>query len=244
MSVGYISETGYAEQERILKDDARSLAISSYDIGKYFYQWCPSFRNWPGPVHNINEIGCVCWYACKEPSRKRKTKVKIAEMVPKWKRVVVGLATAHSKDEADRLEASVEELLTPLLTAPVAQIRQFSALLLMELKNDPAVPYLVWKAYEVWVDQMEKAPDGEVKGLKEDLARQIVEMVEQDAKEQLPDAMIRALMWRSPERLEEVKTVVEQEKAAGRGVRLKGRESCLFLEAGGSEDEPKVCIQI
>jgi hypothetical protein len=58
------------------------------------------------------------------------------------------------------------------------------------------------------------------------------------------DAMVRALMWRSPEKLQEVKAVVASEKAAGRGVRLKGRESCLFLEAGGTEDAPKVCIQV
>jgi hypothetical protein len=170
--------------------------------------------------------------------------MKLNEMVPKWKAVVVGLAVAHDKDEADRFEASIEELLTPLLAAPISQIREFSRLLLFELKNDKAVPYLVWKAFEVWVDQMAKAPDGEIRELKEDLARQIVSMVEQDAKEALPDAMVRALMWRSPAKLEEVRQVVEEEKAAGRKVRLKGRESCLFLEAGGTEDEPKVCIQV
>lgn len=226
------------------EEDARSFALAAYDIGKLMYGYCPPFRNWPGAVHNINEIGCLCWYAIKEPSRKRKHPMKIAEMVTKWKALVVGLAVAHDKDEADRLEASVEEMLTPLLAAPISQIRQFSALLLAELKNDKAVPYLVWKAFEVWVEQMEKAPDGEVKELKQDLARQIVDMVEQDAKEQLPDAMVRALMWRSPEKLEEVRAVVEEEKAAGRRVRLKGRESCLFLEAGGTEENPVVCVQV
>ena len=69
-------------------------------------------------------------------------------------------------------------------------------------------------------------------------------MVEQDAKDQLPDAMIRALQWRSPEKLEQVKEVVAKEKAAGRKTRLKGRESCLFLEAGGTEEQPEVCVQV
>lgn len=166
------------------------------------------------------------------------------EVVPKWHKLVVGLAMAHDKDEADRLEASVEDLLTPLLTAPVAQIRQFAHLLLESMMNDKAVPFLVWRAFQVWVEQMDQAPDGEVKELKRDLAKQIVDMVEQDAKEQLPDAMVRALMWRSPRQLEEVKAVVEAETSAGRKVRLRGRESCLFLEAGGTEEEPAVCVQI
>jgi hypothetical protein len=106
------------------------------------------------------------------------------------------------------------------------------------------VPYLVWRAYEVWMVQMKDAADEEAIELKQDLAREIVAMVEEDAKAQLSEAMVRALMWRGSGKLEEVKTVVEQEKAAGRRVRLRGRESCLFLEAGGTEENPAVCVQI
>ncbi len=228
-----------------MSEGVRSLALGSYSIGAYFYGWtqCP-WRQWPSPVHEINELGCLCWYAIKEPSRKRKVRMKIADMVQKWKAAVVGLAVAHDKDEADRLEASMEELLTPLLSAPCDQIRQFAALLLMELKNDKAVPYLVWKAFEVWQMEMDKAPDEQIKELKTDLAHEIVALVEQDAKDQLPEAMVRALRWRSPEKLAEVKAVVETEKAAGRKTRLRGRESCLFLEAGGTEEAPAVCVQI
>ncbi len=116
--------------------------------------------------------------------------------------------------------------------------------MIAELRNDKAVPYLVWKAFEVWQMQMEKAPDEDIKELKTGLAQEIVALVEQDAKDQLPEAMVRALMWRSPSKLEEVKQVVAEEKQAGRKVRLKGRESCLFLEAGGSEEAPRVCVQI
>ena len=91
---------------------------------------------------------------------------------------------------------------------------------------------------------MDKATDEDIVTLKKDLAADIVKMVEEDAKAQLPDAMVRALMWRSPDTLEKVKEVVTEEKAAGRSVRIKGRESCLFLEAGGTEAHPKVCVQI
>jgi len=223
----------------------RTLALSSYDVGAFFYgQFAPSFRKWPSPVHEIRELGCICFYATEHPSRKPRVKMKVAELVEKWRVAVVALAVAHDKDEADRAEASMEDLLTPILAAPCDQIRQFAALLAMQLKNDPGVPYLVWRAFEVWQVQMDKAPDEAVKELKEGLAREIVEMVEGDAKAQLPEAMVRALMWRSPEKLTEVKEVVASEKAAGRGVRLKGRESCLFLEAGGTEEEPAVCVQV
>lgn len=168
----------------------------------------------------------------------------VEAMVAKWVEVVVGLAVAHDKDEADRCEARVDEILSPILTAPVVQLREFGPKLLAALKADRRVPFLVWRAYEVWIEQLKEAPDEDVKALKTDLAREIVEMVEDDAKRQLPDAMILALQWRSPSALERVREVVAAEKAAGRGVRLQGRESCLFLEAGGTVAEPAVCIQV
>ena len=168
----------------------------------------------------------------------------IEDLVKKWHATILGLAVAHDKDGVDRYEAAVEECLSPILTAPVKQLREFGPKLLESLKADKAVPYLVWRAYEVWIEQMEKAPDEDIRVLKQDLAADIVKMVEEDAKAQLPDAMIRALMWRSPSTLQEVKEVVTKEKEAGRGVRIKGRESCLFLEAGGTADRPEVCVQI
>lgn len=233
------------EIKSLLDESVRELALTSYGIGKFFYgEFRAKSRSWPSPVHWINELGCILWYSVKQPSRKKKTKMKIAEMVTKWKAAVVELAVAHDKDDADRVEASIEDLLTPLLTAPCDQIRQFSRLLLAELKNDKTVPYLVWAAFEVWQQQMEKAPDSEVKELKVQLAEEIVNLVKEDATMDLPSAMVRALQWRSPEKLEEVKKVVEKEKSAGRKVRLKGRESCLFLEAGGTEDKPEVCVQV
>ena len=247
MIVCRIDETQQEEApllESLVAQGLRTLALGAYDIGAYFYgRYDCYMRSWPSPVHWVKELGCLCWYAVKHPSRKRRVKMKVAEMVAKWKEAVVRLAVAHDKEEADRVEASIEELLTPLLSAPCKDIRQFAALLAAELMNDPKVPYLVWRAFEVWTAQMDASPDQEVKELKEGLAREIVEMVEKDAREQLPDAMIRALMWRSPERLEEVKAVVAEEKAAGRKVKLAGKESCLFLVAAEGTDR-EVCVQI
>lgn len=222
----------------------RTLLLSGYGVGATFYGWKAPVRKWPGAVHWVSELGCYCYYGSAHPSRKKRIPMNVPDMIQKWKAVVVGLATAHDKDAADRLEATVEELLTPFLAAPCAQIREFARQLAVELQSDPQVPYLVWTAFAAWSSEMEKSPDEEVKELKTSLAGEIVAMVEKDAKDQLPQAMIRALQWRSPEQLEKVRDVVQEETSHGRKVRLRGRESCLFLEAGGTEEAPEVCIQV
>jgi len=220
----------------------RTMMLSSYDIPKAFYA---GMTKWSA-AKRVGTLGCMLYYAVEigHNGRKRRVKVNVDELTQRWKKMVVGLATAHTKDEADKMEANVEECLQPVLTMPIAQVRELAGKLADALELDPSVPYLVHRAYRVWIDQMKRAPDEEVKALKKQLAREIVDLVSEDAKAQLPDAMVRALMWRAPETLEEVKAVVQTEKAAGRSVRLKGRESCLFLEAGGTEDDPKVCVQV
>lgn len=222
----------------------RTMAIGAYEIGRFFWEIRTKDRRYPSPVHWARELGCYVCYTCKQPSRKKRIPMDIDAMVISWHKIYVGLATAHDKDEADFYEGSVESLLTPLLTAPVKQIRQFADRLLEVLKTDKAVPFLVWRAFEVYVEQMRKAPDEGVKELKTALAREIVNMVEGDMKDQLPDAMVRALQWRDPERLAQVKEAIQEEKAAGRKVKMKGRESCLFMEVGGTDDKPNVRIQI
>lgn len=166
-------------------------------------------------------------------------------MVNRWHTAVVALAMAHDKDEADRVEASIEECLLPLLGAPISQIRDFADRLLVTLKSDPKVPYLVWRGYEQYVELVVRnATDGGIKELKTEAATAIADMVEEDLKPQLHEALVRALQWRSPEKLKEVAKVVAEEKVKGNKPRLRGRESCLFLESGGTEDAPKVCVQI
>lgn len=229
------------------KIGVRTLLLGSYDIPKIFYAAEGLARILPGSApQRIRDLGCMIAYSDQHShtGRKRRPPMDIDELVKKWHATIVGLAVAHDKDGVDRYEAAVEECLSPILVAPVKQLREFGPKLLESLKADPAVPYLVWRAYEVWIEQMKDAPDEDIKVLKQDLAADIVKMVEEDAKAQLPDAMIRALMWRSPSTLQEVKEVVTEEKKAGRGVRIKGRESCLFLEAGGTEERPQVCVQI
>lgn len=243
-----IDEHAPVEDEPTPRHGIRSWLLMSYDIGKFNYAegLTGKGRKNGSPVKWANEIGVLLWYGCQvHIARSRRTPMNVDTMAARWHTMIVGLATAHSKDDADRFEASVDEILTPVLSAPVKQLRALAERLRDSLKADPAVPYLVWRGLEAWIDKIVLlAPDEEIKELKTELAKEIVDMVEEDVKRDLPAAMIRALQWRSPEKLAEVKAVVENEKKAGRPVRLRGRESCLFLEAGGTEDEPKVCVQV
>lgn len=217
------------------------MLLSSYDVPRHFYSLQKG-----GAAYRIREVGALLWYAdhCGYISKKRRVGMDVDKLVETWRVAVVGLAVAHDKDEADRYEATIDTCLSPLLAAPIKQVREFSAKLLIALKEDRSVPFLVWRPFEVWLDMMKGAPDEGIKQLKTELARQIVDIVEEDLKPQLGEALVRALQWRSPDKLAEVRTVVESEKAKGNKPRLRGRESCLFLESGGDEDNPKVCIQI
>lgn len=221
----------------------RTNLISTYNIPRFFYTNVQGLS----PVKQVENLGALLWYGVKlgYMTRRNPKPVNIDEMITRWHNAIVLLCLAHDKEDVDRAEATLDACLTPMLTAPIKQIRQFIPRFLDVLKRDKRVPYLVWRAYEVWVEQvLNLSKDEDVKTLKSDIAKKIADLVESDAKEQLPDAIIHALRWRSPEQLQEVATVIEKEKRAGRRVRLRGRESCLFLEAGGSEDEPKVCIQL
>lgn len=220
----------------------RTALMCAYDIPRAFFKAVP---HWP--VKKLNDLGCLVYYAIElgHNGRRKRTAMDVDKVVERWREVVVGLVTAHDKDEADRQEAAIDDCLTPILSAPIKQVREFYPKLLAALKGDKDVPFLVWRSFEIWVDMIiSKASDEEIKELKTALAKEIVELVEPDVRDQIPQAMVRALQWRSAETLEEVKQVVEREHAAGQKVRLKGRESCLFIEAGGTEHDPEVCVQI
>ena len=220
----------------------RTEIICSYDIPRLFYQHVKG-----SAVCHASTLGSVVRYALElgYTSRKKRSLMNVDEVVEDWKRTITGLATAHDKDQADRYEAAIEKCLGPILGAPIRQVREFCPKLLAALKADPAIPFLVWRGYELWVEHIiSKAPDEDIKLLRTDLAAEITAMVEQDVKDQLPGALIRALQWRSPETLSEVKDAVVDAKARGEKPRLRGRESCLFLELGGTEENPAVCVQI
>lgn len=231
------------ESEATAPDGIRTAIIRSYDFPKYFCQSDPK-----GPAKKLSELGLLIWYAVeirKGKCNQRRTPMDVDAVVNKWAEVVSGLATAHDKDTADRYEHAIDDCLTPILTAPIKQIREFYPKLLVKLKENPAVPFMVWRSYEVWVEQIfSKAPDEDILNLKTDLAQQISDLVEQDVKDQIPEQLFRALQWRDAEHLEAVKQEAIKVKKAGGKVRLSGRESCLFMHLGGTYDEPAVTIQI
>ena len=220
----------------------RSALIASYDVPRGFYKVVST-----GAASKLDKLGCLLYYAHElgYMGRKKRTPMDVDGLVKRWHKVVVGLATAHDKDEADRYEAAIEECLVPILAAPIKQVREFYPKLLASIKADPAVPFLVWRSYEIWVDMvLSKCKDEDIKQLKTDLAKEITELVEQDVKDQIPEQLMRALQWRNGETLEEVKAAVIEAKQKGHKPRLRGRESCLFLEVGGTEHNPQVCVQI
>jgi hypothetical protein len=220
----------------------RTALMASYEIPRALFSALPA-----SPVKKTDHLGCLIYYGFElgRMSRRKRVTMDVDAVVERWRKVIVGMCMAHDKDEADRHEAAVEDCLSPILAAPIKQVREFYPKLLAALKNDPAVPFLVWRSYEVWIDMViSKAPDEDIKQLKTDLAKEIVDLVEGDVRDQLPQAMVRALQWRSAETLEKVKSTVIEEQEKGNKPRLRGRESCLFLEVGGTEDNPAVCVQI
>lgn len=163
--------------------------------------------------------------------------MNVDKQVAAWHEAMLGLAHAHDKADEDKWEAKSDDLLGPLLTAPVKQLRELHSKLMKVLKEDSRIPYIIWRGLEKWGEVMiVNAPDQGVRKLKDKLAREIVDLCEQDVLPQFGEAMVRALMWRSEEQLEAVKVQLE----SGAKPKIKGRESCLFLEVGRGKKKTTV----
>jgi hypothetical protein len=205
-----------------LDDGIRQQLISARYIPEWIYAAV-------APDYFKQKFYWLFWYGVRHPGRgKVKPKMDVPKMVAKWLPEMLKLATAHDKDEQDEAEAALDDLLSPLLAAPVAQLREFYSALVDGMKADRRFPMVIWRVFEEsWGEHViAKAPDEAVMELKEQLARDVIELCERDAKEQLPEAMVRALMWRAPERLRQVKSALK----AGGKAKIVGRESCLYLE--------------
>jgi len=226
-----------AERESTVRD----LLLSMWDVvegSKQIMLWNRS-RVEHGGCRSLQDFRAMLMYACEMPSRRKRTPMNVPEMVARWVPIIRGLATAHDKAPLDQCEFEMEEHLTPLLSAPVKQLREFYEQLVAALKADRTIPFFVWAWFESWHEVMlKRAPDGDVKELKNALAREIAEMVEKDVQPNLVDAMAAALRWRSPESLEKIKTAV----TAGGKARMIGRESCLFLEVETDDGVARVML--
>ncbi len=201
----------------------RTKLLMIYEIGRWAMTWAPSVGG------RLRDTASLFRYASEFPSRKERIPMNIPQMVERWKEAVVGLTLSHDKSTLDRWEHAIEDLLTPILGAPVKQLRQFYKQLVAALQADPRIPFIIWRMFEVWQTQMiDNAPDEGVIALKKKLAEEITALVEKDVLPQIPDAIIAALQWRPPETLAKVKEALE----GGAKPKLVGKESCLFLSVG------------
>jgi hypothetical protein len=204
------------EPKRYLRDEVVDGLYPLIMMGRKFQ--VKKFREIDSLMHDGTT---VTW------SRKPRTPMDVPKMVADWKAVAVVLATAHTKDEVDKAEFKMDELLTPLLGAPIAELREFYTGLTEALRADPRVPFFLWSTFNGWgkivIDKCEAKPD--LKRLRKKLANEIAEMVDEDVRKDIVTAISGALQWRDPESLEEIKGDLQ----AGAKPRLKGRESCLFL---------------
>jgi hypothetical protein len=162
----------------------------------------------------------------------------IDELVAKWVESFVVMATAHSDEARVKMDQTSDELLMPLLHAPIAQVREFVRRVARALEEDPRVPWIVWSSFKKIVEPVVvKGKDGEEVALHELLAVEIAELVVPKLETaDLVSAVARALQWRDPTKLEEIKAAVGRKDAPK--PRLRGGQSCLFLaveDADGKE---------
>lgn len=163
-------------------------------------------------------------------SRRRRIPVDIKSLTQQWVDSIAVMCLAHDPKDHAQVEFQVDELLKPLLDAPVSQMKEFTLSLAAALEADERIPYMVWRPYCEMLRKAEKQASRErVIELKTGLAREVAEAVEKDIQPQLIDALIGALQWRNPETLTKIKRAVE----SGEKPKLSGRQSCLLLEAGG-----------
>lgn len=220
----------------------RNAVLCGWDVWQWPMNGVGTFK---GNVQRLKDLGTLIRYGFSIGRMStRVTKMNVDEMVTKWVDAVVGMSTAHDKDTFDKHDAKADELMGPILTAPIKQVREFYTKLQKEMKLNPKVPMLVWMGFEAWGETVVKdaEDDKTFLRLKDKLAAEIAEIVEMDIQDQIPEALKRALRWRDPETLEKVKETLTKEKEKGNKPRLVGRQSCLFLETGQGDEKVQVML--
>lgn len=212
----------YAEECESL---ARAVIDARENIALGFYEICQR-REW---LHRLSFLA----FACEHPSRRKRTPMDVQKMVDDWLPLIQKLSSAHDVDERDAASSQLDEYLTPIIAAPVTQIREFYRELVKRMKADKSVPWAVWKLFEFWgTNVLDKIDKEEVIGLKTEIAKRIAEnSFAQIPREDWIQSMIGALQWRTPEKL----AAIEGALNSGHKPRVRGKESCLFLAVGQSE---------
>jgi hypothetical protein len=207
--------------------NARRELLGLYTAPKAFMVWVVK--------RAVDNFITLAEYADAVPSRKPRTPMDVEAMVAAWREAVVGMTLAATKDDVDRWEAKLNDLLEPFLKAPIKQIREFCTRLVEVIEPDPQVPWLIKQSVIGYIKIFVKtAKDEAVIELKKDIAGRIARAVEGDVAPQLVDAITNALCWRDPEHLARVEEAVKKSKGGPKAKRprMVGRESCLFLEVG------------
>lgn len=224
------------------REGIRTAIVTSYDIGKAFYKamTCKKFES----------IAALLWYGSTHPSRGgkkgvRKQKINPEELSTLWVEVVYHLSTGHDKDTLDLYESKLDECLLPILRAPVAQLREFYRLLVEKLKADARIPFFVWRGFEVWAEKdILTAPDEDVIELRTVLAREITDLVAPEVQKDIMEAMVNALQWRSAGKLKEIRDAVKAGGKPRAQQRVRGHESCLFLDIVSLDGKEVATVQI
>lgn len=230
MSLHKLKTDWLTKAPQILNDDARHLFLNATAMLEHMVM----YEN-IGPARTL---AALLWYGNKHHSRRNLKPMDVETLVTRWKEVIIDLCLSHDKEGRDRADFQTDELLGPILTAPVAQLREFAKKLTGSLKEDQRVPWLVWSVFEKWTEEI--VMKGEDKGiieLKKELAKEVAELAEKGlSSSDWVEAIAGALRWRSPTQLEEVKEGLKK----GAKPRLKGRESCLFLSVDTEQGERMV----
>lgn len=216
-----------ATLDGVLPDtSARELAVGAVDMAVRVAWYSIGCR----PLRDLAALLSYADFCCRM-GRSRRIPLDIDRMVSLWTDTLVGLSTHHSHAEYTAADHETDELLGPLLTAPIKDVRAFAQRLGQALEADERVPFMVWSGYQrVILPLMARSKDGEIIELKKQLAAEVAEMAEKGLdRTELVAAIAGALQWRQPEALEKVKGALE----SGEKPRIRGRESCLFLEVAG-----------
>jgi hypothetical protein len=206
-----------------------------------------------GGGHYIERFCVILWYGCCQHKGQghKKTMVKDEKtLLDNWEALIVGLSTAHSKDDRDQHEHDIDEALSPILSAPVKQIREMFGQLVDRLKANKKVPFYTWRSIEIWYERVVlPAKADKVIKLKTKLATEIAQMVEDDVKADIGEAIVGALMWRDQETLAGMKTLLTEEQDADEPrakakVERKtvGRQSCIFLTVRKGKEKKTVML--
>ena len=219
-------------------DDAmklRNAVLSAWDVGTFYA------KVQGGLLNRLNVMQALVSYGLTTGRMARRvTPVRVENLVEKWHKAIVGMCTAHSKDDYDAADFQSDELMTPLLTAPIRQVRQFWVKLQRSLHEDKQVPFFVWVSFEAWGKTMVKAAEDDETclRLKNKLAKEIADMVGVDVKDQVPKAIERAMRWRRCRDSDRG----ENGSRRRRKPKMVGRQSCLFLEVGKGDKLRRVML--